>query len=283
MPNRTVNGVEVPPFDDWAQQHKSYVLDNLKHSLYLERYMLIDCFDNDVTAFYTTRLNGYSNAPYDSFNLALHVGDDPALVEKNRAQLQADFNLPKVCYMNQTHSNKVMVVDDLNNDEQCFDCDGLVTAQKGIALAVMTADCLPLILCDDENNVVGAIHCGWRGIQRGIIENAIDAMESVGANRSSIKGFLGPAIGPHSFEVGSDVVEAFLQKGDFYQNCFFKLPNTQKYLCHIYRLAVKTLRNIKVEGPIFGGRADTLTQSAVFYSYRKNNQTGRLASVICLN
>ena len=112
MPNRTVNGVEVPPFDDWTQQHQSYVLDNLKRSLYLERYMLIDCFDNDVTAFYTTRLNGYSNAPYDSFNLALHVGDDPALVEKNRAQLQADFNLPKVCYMNQTHSNTVMVVDE---------------------------------------------------------------------------------------------------------------------------------------------------------------------------
>lgn len=288
MPNRTIDGVEVPSFDDWAQRHKTYVLDNLKHSLYLERYMLIDCFDADVTAFYTTRLNGESKAPYDSFNLALHVGDEEELVLKNRSRLQADFNLEKICFMNQTHSNKVMVVDDHNKGESCFDCDGLVTTQRRVALAVLTADCLPLILCDDFNNVVAAIHCGWRGIQSGIIENAIEVMISQGAKSECIRGFLGPAIGPHSFEVGQDVVDAFAQKGPYYQNCFFEIPYTKeqgqtKYLCHIYRLAVNTLNSLGVEGPIFGGRADTLTQSAVFYSYRKNQQTGRMASVISLN
>lgn len=288
MTNRTIDGVEIPPFDDWAAQHKSYVLSNLKQSLYQGRYMIIDCFDSDVTAFYTTRLAGNSKAPYDSFNLALHVGDDENQVKLNREQLKADFNLQQLCFMSQTHSNKVIIVDKSNCNEPCFDCDALVTATKGLALAVMTADCLPLILCDEDNEIVAVVHCGWRGLERGIIENTLLSMESLGAQRQSIRSFLGPAIGPNSFEVGHDVYEAFLQKGEYYHDCFFKLPLTDeqgksKYLCHIYRLAVNTLRHCKVDGPIFGGRADTFAQSAVFYSYRKEKVTGRLASVICLN
>ena len=284
MTNRTIDGVEIPPFDEWAAQHKSYVLNNLKQSLYQGRYMLIDCFDADVTAFYSTRLAGESKPPYDSFNLALHVGDDSEQVQRNRAQMQADFNLPKLCFMNQTHSNKVIIVDEHNSHELCFESDALVTACKGVALAVMTADCLPLIMCDEDNEIVAAVHCGWRGLERGIIENTLLSMESLGANRHSIRCFLGPAIGPHSFEVGQDVLDAFFNKGDYYNDCFFKLPNKDgKYLCHIYRLAVNTLRHNQVDGSIFGGRADTFTQSAVFYSYRKEQQTGRLASVICLN
>lgn len=285
---RTVDGIEVPPFYAWNEQHKNYVLNNLRQSLYKGRYMIIDCFENDVTAFYTTRFDGVSKAPYDSFNMALHVGDNEADVLANRKTMNEDFGLEHTCFMNQTHSADVIVVDESNRHQDCFDCDALVTSQKKTAIAVMTADCLPLILCDEENNVCAAIHCGWRGIAGGIIENSVHAMEKLGASTQSIRGFLGPAIGPHSFEIGAEVREQFLKKDEGYQDCFMVLDHTDdkgnpKYLCHIYRLAVNTLRSLGVDGPIFGGRADTFMQTSVFYSYRKASVTGRMASVICLN
>ena len=110
--------------------------DKVKSCLVKERYMVIDCFNNDVTAFYTTRLGGNSVAPYDSFNLAHHVGDDNEQVMQNRALVKADFGFERLCFMEQTHSSDVIIVDESNLETPIFNCDGLVTKLKKTALAM---------------------------------------------------------------------------------------------------------------------------------------------------
>lgn len=263
--------------------------DKVKSSLVKERYMVIDSFNNDVTAFYTTRLGGNSVAPYDSFNLAHHVGDDNEQVMQNRALVKADFGFERLCFMEQTHSSDVTIVDESNLDTPIFNCDGLVTKLKKTALAVMTADCLPLLLCDERNDVVAAIHCGWKGIERNIIGNAIDVMESQGAELSTIVPYLGPAIGPSSFEVGPEVKAIFEAKHPAHSQAFVLRDGVKtelggpKYLCDIYKLAIIELESHGVTSRPFGGHCDTYMQSKVFYSYRKEKVTGRMASIICLN
>lgn len=322
----------------------------LVRSLIKGRYMVVDCFeDGDVTAFVSTRLGGVSKAPYDSFNVALHVGDDPVQVSQNRLQMRADFGLGQLCFMNQTHSNKVELVTAQNRSQDTFDCDALVTRERGVGLAVMTADCLPLLLCDEAERVIGAVHCGWRGLARGIVENAVAAMESIGAKRRNISAYLGPAIGPNSFEVGEDVRAAFIAQSPENALCFRpercqdKAQHEQilanlsagsmalgamafsrisdspdaacaqgkqiyacdpkmdkscevevsaalaancvqgKYWCDIFGLTVLALRRAETSGIIFGGRYDTYLQNSIFYSHRRANPTGRMASVISLN
>ena len=323
----------------------------LIRSLIHGRYMVVDCFeDANVTAFVTTRLGGMSKEPYDSFNVALHVGDDPVQVSQNRLMMRSDFGLGQLCFMNQTHSNKIALVTGHDRGQDTFDCDGLVTREHGIALAVMTADCLPLLLCDQEERVVAVVHCGWRGLANNIVENAVAAMESIGAKRRNIAAYMGPAIGPNSFEVGEDVRSAFLAQSKDNALCFrpehcqdkaqheqilaslsagslalgamafSRINNTPedesctlgkqiyacdpkmgkscdvsasaaqaaasiagKYWCDIFGLTVLALRRAETSGIIFGGRYDTYLQNSVFYSHRRANPTGRIASVICLN
>lgn len=265
------------------------LVEKVKSCLLHGRYMVIDCYNNDVTAFYTTRLGGQSKAPYNSFNLAHHVGDDNEQVALNREQVKADFGFERLCFMEQTHSSDVVVVYDTNKDEAIFNCDALVTKLRRTALAVMTADCLPLVLCDEVNDVVSVVHCGWKGIERNIIKNAVDTMVSLGANRTTIVPYLGPAIGPMSFEVGPEVKAAFESKYPLH-TCAFTLRDgacssngEPKYLCDIYKLALIELQLNGVTSSAFGGHCDTFAQSPVFYSYRKEKVTGRIATVVCLN
>lgn len=265
------------------------LVEKMKSSLLHERYMVIDCFNNDVTAFYTTRLGGQSKAPYDSFNLAHHVGDDNEQVARNREQVKADFGFERMCFMDQTHSADVVVVDDSNKDQGVFNCDALVTKLHKTALAVMTADCLPLILSDYANDVIAAVHCGWKGLERNIIKNAVNAMVSIGANRSTIIPYFGPAIGPESFEVGPEVKAAFEAKYPLHTCAFTKREGVTgpkgepKFLCDIYKLALIELQLSAVTANAFGGHCDTFAQSQVFYSYRKEQTTGRMATIISLN
>ena len=181
-------------------------------SLVKGRYLPIDCFDDHgAHVVVTTRLGGVSKEPYQSFNVALHVGDDAQQVEQNRELIKSDWGLPHICFMEQTHSNEVVLVTEDNVNTPCFVADGLVTKLSHIALAVMTADCLPLMLLHPETGLIAAIHCGWRGIVRGIIPNALHLMQSEGAKVEEIWAFLGPAIGPQSFEVGPEVRAAFME------------------------------------------------------------------------
>lgn len=281
---------DTTQLNDHSNDHDlDVIMERVQSCLVNGRYIMIDCFNNDVTTFHTTRLGGESKPPYDSFNLALHVGDDAEQVLKNRELLRNDFGFERVLYMNQTHSNVVTIVDENNALADNFDCDGLVTKLRGVGLAVMTADCLPLLLCDEQNDVVAAVHCGWRGIERGIINNALTAMESLGSKRSSISAYMGPAIGPDSFEVGHEVRDAFLAQDKANDVAFVEKVGVTsedgfpKYNCNIYTLTINALKAAKVEAPVFGSQKDTCMRAPVYYSYRKSKVTGRMATVICLN
>lgn len=205
---------------DTAKLQAQQLLDAAKKALLFNRYVFVDCFEGPFTSFITTRFGGNSAAPFDTMNMAYHVGDDPLVVASNRKQVCNDFGFEHLCFMDQHHTNLVMIVDEHNVNQGVFPCDGIVTKVKGVALAVMTADCLPLLLCDEEKEVIGAIHCGWRGIADGIIANAIDKMVELGARREKIIAYMGPAIGPRSFMVGAEVRERFVSQYAPYAEAF---------------------------------------------------------------
>lgn len=251
-----------------------------------------DCFRN-VTVAYTTRHGGFSSGAYASFNLGLHVQDDAYAVIKNRAYVEEKIGFP-VVYMNQVHSSKVVLVDKScyipPNDQklavdECkspflgVEADGIVTTDRGLGLAVLTADCLPLLLCSSQPYVVAAVHCGWRGIAGGIIENAVHLMEKY--TSGEICAFIGPRIGPLSFEIGPEVKDTFIsQFPDSAQAFQPKLDG--KFLCSLPLLCQLVLRRFKINKVTDCG-IDTMASYEDFYSYRKNHVTGRLATIVAID
>lgn len=162
----------------------------------------------------TTRAGGVSAPPFDTFNLGDHVGDDPAAVASNRARLAATIGLgaDRVVWMNQVHGNHVERVDG-PRERALEDTDALVTTTSRLALAVVTADCVPVLLADARAGVVAAAHAGRVGAQHGVVANAVAAMVSAGAHPQNISAFLGPAVSGDYYEVPAamaDEVEAAL-------------------------------------------------------------------------
>lgn len=366
-------------------QHYAKLSAQVRTHLSHGRYLEPQDFAPAARILLTTRCGGQSVAPYDSFNLAHHVGDDLKQVGANRQLLLQDLGCQHVCFMDQTHSKRIGIIttssaahahdpalgqsqvqtqtqvqahfntqaqahfntpDQANFNSQSqaqaqsniltsdqnlasssalesvekpdwefmsinepvvsgLNCDGLVTDEPGVALAVMTADCLPLLLCEPEARVVGAIHCGWKGLQQGIVQNAIQAMAHLGANPAKVHAVMGAAIGPQSFEIGAEVKAAFehmslpahqeqihasQQDLSWAQACFIAEQDEQgqvvqdKFLLNLYQLCSDLLQASGVlECNISGGEFDTRMQSEIFYSYRVSKVTGRLASVVCLN
>lgn len=159
----------------------------------------------------TTRAGGVSAPPYDSFNLGDHVGDDPAAVAANRARLAAAIGHPLI-WMNQVHGDRVEVVDGLR-DAAVDDTDALVTAEPGLALAVLSADCVPVLMADARAGVVAAVHAGRVGAAAGVVARTLEAMLGVGAHADDISALLGPAVSGRNYEVPAamaDEVEAAL-------------------------------------------------------------------------
>ena len=229
----------------------------------------------NVRAAVTTRSGGVSRASYDSFNLATHVGDDPAAVRENRARLRAALALPaEPAWLKQVHG--VAVVDATRGDVEQV-ADGAYAAQPGTVCAVLTADCLPILLCNRAGTKVAALHAGWRGLAGGVIETGVQAL---GVPGGDLLAWLGPAIGPASFEVGPEVRAAFVQE-DAQATQGFRAARDGKYLADIYRLARLRLRHLGVAA-VYGGGFCTLTERARFFSYRRDGATGRTASLIWL-
>lgn len=240
----------------------------------------------NVTAFYTTKDGGFSKGSFASFNLGLHVDDLPEDVLKNRIKLE-DAAGRKIVFMNQTHSNKVCFVSDKDISDSSamlqsgdyslgINCDGIVTDSQKIALSVLTADCLPLLLSTSDGKVIGAIHCGWKGIYSGIIENAIKLIRF--KSRAPIEAYIGPCIGPDSFEVGPEIKEKFAPIVTEVDRAFVK-KNNDKYLCSLPELATQILVDNTVESITYSN-VDTFIEENHLYSYRKQKVTGRFASVI---
>ncbi|MEE9357837.1 peptidoglycan editing factor PgeF [Candidatus Vondammii sp. HM_W22] len=229
-----------------------------------------------VKAMITTRWGGYSQTPYDGMNLADHVGDDPGTVGKNRALLRQRFNLPaEPNWLQQVHGCQVTACD---SGTVLVEADAVVAEQPGQVCAVMTADCLPLLICNESGSRVAAVHAGWRGLAAGVIEAALDRFDESG---ESLLVWLGPAIGPDRFEVGDDVRQQFLNSGQADESAF--KPGAQgRWLADIYQLARIRLmkRNI---GFVGGGDYCTVTEKKRFFSYRRDGSTGRMASLIWID
>jgi YfiH family protein len=226
-----------------------------------------------VRALQTLRSGGCSPAPWNSFNLGDHVGDDPANVGANRAALRA--HLPaEPLWLQQVHGNATV---DAEKRPKTMAADAAFTRQAGTVCAVMTADCLPVLLCDRAGSVVAAAHAGWRGLLAGVLEASIAGM-SVPAGE--LLAWLGPAIGPQAFEVGDEVRAAFLADDPGARE-FFAPQATGKWLADIYGLARRRLRRAGVDA-IFGGERCTVSEPERFFSYRRDGVTGRQASLIWL-
>ncbi|SDT93959.1 peptidoglycan editing factor PgeF [Halopseudomonas salegens] len=221
----------------------------------------------------TTRIGGNSQAPWDSFNMAAHVGDDAEMVAANRTQLQQALDC-QPAWLQQSHSTRVVAAD----PGQDVDADASWTDTPGIACAVLTADCLPVLLTTFAADRVAAAHAGWRGLADGVVENTLAALEVPG---NQVLAWLGPAIGPQAFEVGEDVVEAFVRQDDSAWQAFEETGQAGKYLANIYQLARMRLKAAGVEH-IYGGDLCTVSDPQRFYSYRRDGDTGRMASLIWL-
>ena len=237
-----------------------------------------------VKALQTTRIGGVSYAPYASLNLGTHVGDDALAVAHNRQLLSAYLPSEPV-WLNQIHGIKAL---DAATVSGVQDADATYTSKANIVCVTMTADCLPVLLCDEAGTTVAAIHAGWKGLLDGVIENTINTMQlaahtatNQALNTQYLMAWLGPAIGPQAFEVGSEVRAAFIAI-DANATCAFKSLGSNKWLCDLYKLARQRLNTIGVT-QIYGGNLCTYTDAARFYSYRRDQVTGRTASLIWLS
>ena len=236
---------------------------------------------SNVIAGITDRHGGHSFAEFNSFNLGQHVGDDAGNVELNRRRLAKHIGtaVENIQWLDQVHGNKVFRAD----KQSCAKtpkADAVVTAKQGLVCTVMTADCLPILLCDKYGREVAAIHAGWRSLANDVIDNTVNAMHS---ETHELIAWLGPAISPRQFEVGEDVKEAFVNSsfGTDALKAFKPIPDKEfKYLANIYRLAKMRLRYLGVTN-ITGKQYCTVEQQQ-WYSYRRDGLTGRMASFIMI-
>ncbi|QLB21336.1 multi-copper polyphenol oxidoreductase [Vespertiliibacter pulmonis] len=231
---------------------------------------------NHIHALTTTRLGGVSLAPFASFNLGDHVGDDPQAVEKNRQLLVETYRLPQFpIFLNQTHTTRVLRLP--LKDTEDLNADAIYTNQPNQVCLVMTADCLPVIFCSRDGMEIAAAHAGWRGLCNGVLETTIAEFT---CQPDEISVWLGPAIGPTAFQVGQDVVDAFARVDEQAREAFVLDSTTSgKFLGNLYQIARQRLNKLGVQA-IFGGDYCTYSNVTAFFSYRKEHQTGRMATLI---
>lgn len=224
----------------------------------------------------TNRFGGVSVSPFDSLNLGLHVGDKPQDVLTNRAILSQQFALPaEPTWLEQVHGTNIVQLQTLTADSALTFADGSYSNQFGHVCAVMTADCLPILLCNQQGTEVAAVHAGWRGLCEGVIEQALAMFQSPAA---TLIAYFGPAIGPSAFEVGSEVRDAFMSKDPQASKCF--IPHNTKYFGDLVGLAKLRLSAAGVHQTY---NADVCTfADQHYFSYRRDQQTGRMASLIWL-
>lgn len=230
----------------------------------------------NVLAKQTTRHGGTSSAPYASLNLGLHVGDDATVVEANRDALCAALNLPTTpVWLEQVHGTQVLM---LPNHSLNKIADAVVSRTPGQVCAVMSADCLPVLFCDKAGTVVAAAHAGWRGLAAGVLEATLAAMA---VDPAQVLVWLGPAIGPRHFEVGGEVQRAFIASTPHAESAFIPSGVPDKWLADLYQLARIRLQAAGV-ADCYGGSYCTYSEPEQFFSYRREQKTGRMASLIWL-
>lgn len=231
---------------------------------------------------------GMSLGPYASANMGLHVGDERAAVLENRALLAEALQLPSApIWLRQVHGTTVVRIDPSNvaahqAAPDAPEADAAVTHTAGVVLAIQTADCLPILLCDRRGQTLGAVHAGWRGVALGAIEACVNAMAT---DPQDLLAWIGPGIGPDAFEVGTDVLDAMLATSaastvDVHRAAFRpRAEHPGKWWCDLPQLAALRLRALGVSA-IHIDPACTMTDRARFYSHRRDRVTGRMVSLI---
>lgn len=222
----------------------------------------------------TRSIDGASQPPFDAFNLGAHCGDDPIAVTRNRMRLVADLALPQPPrWLSQVHGRRVVRIA-RRDPFQPEQADAAVTADRDVVLAILTADCLPVLLAAADGSEVGAAHAGWRGLAGGVIEATIAAMRTPA---SALVAWLGPAIGADAYEVGNEVRAAFIAD-DAEAGAVFRDSRPGHWFCDLYALARRRLAACGVT-TVSGGGFDTFADPR-FYSYRREPRTGRFASLV---
>lgn len=232
-----------------------------------------------VKAFVTQRQGGQSLAPYTSLNMATHVGDDLSTVLANRQRVSAQLALPsEPFWLNQVHGVHVISADENRAEEAALpEADGAWTHSHGCVLAIMTADCLPILLTDRSGSFVMALHVGWRGLVDGIIQNAFDAS---GLSSERLMAWVGPGIGFSAFEVNGDIRDAFLMSGQA-DKYHFRPSKAGHWLADLAGIALWQLEQMNVCW-LGGGHWCTFERSEQFFSYRRDGVTGRMATLVWL-
>lgn len=246
----------------------------------------------------TRNMPGVSQAPFDQFNLGLHCGDVTEHAMANRLRLEE--RLPsRPIWLNQVHGTEVLDADGIIDSPPT--ADAVVTTQIGKVLAIMTADCLPVVIADQQGSIVGAAHAGWRGLQAGVLERLVDTMRSKKPH-AILRAWIGPAISQPVFEVGAEVYDAFVKEDPTLATYFiqhrveangsntrfahdddkqFKTPAAGKYLADLagiaqYKLSQKGVHSIEQSGEC------TYLQQEKYFSYRRENPTGRIVTLAWL-
>ncbi len=223
-----------------------------------------------VQACVTTRAGGVSQGPFASFNLGTHVEDEPAAVAENRRRLGEALGC-RPAWLEQVHGTDVVEAD----PDRVLRADAAWSDTPGIAVTMMTADCLPALFCRCDGSRVAAAHAGWRGLAGGVLEAAA---ASLAVAPEEVLVWLGPAIGPASFEVGAEVRAAFVAQHAAAEQCFVARGG-DKYLGDLYALARLRLAAQGITA-VYGGGFDTFADHQRFFSYRRAARTGRFASLI---
>jgi YfiH family protein len=226
---------------------------------------------NNIHAAVTLRSGGLSEGNYRSLNLADHVNDEPEKVVANRNIMSKMLNLPsEPIWLQQAHGNRVIKAE---KSIQLQSADASYTDLTETVCVVLTADCLPILLASKDGTKIAAIHAGWRSLLTGIVANTINDLGII-----DMIAWLGPAIGINSFEVGEEVRYSFIKKNSLFAQAF-KAKNETKYLADIYQLATIELASVGIT-QIFGGGFCTVTDEQRFFSYRRDGETGRMATLI---
>jgi YfiH family protein len=230
---------------------------------------------SNVRAFVTTRHGGVSSGPYASMNLGTHVGDSPAAVAQNRWLLRSCLPAEPL-WLEQVHGIEVADADAIS--EGAPKADASIATRPSAVCAIMTADCLPVLFCDDMGEVVAAAHAGWRGLAAGVLDAAVARM-AVAPGR--ILAWMGPAIGPDAFEVGDEVRDAFCAGNPAAADAFRPAAQRGKWMADLFLLARLRLAALGVTR-IFGGGECTWSDPLRYFSYRRDGVTGRMASLVWL-
>ena len=228
-----------------------------------------------IKAYCSTRQGGFSKDLFASFNLADQVGDEPEHVKQNRDLLYQELNITQpINWLEQVHGNYVVTIDNCSERPRA---DACYTTKPTYVCAVLTADCLPILLCDKAGTQVAAIHSSWRSLLAGVIDNTV---EKFTCPQNEIIAWLGPAIGPKVFGLNETIYLDFIARNAENSAGFHQQKG--QWFMDIYHLARISLNNVGVN-EIYGGGYCTFEDSERFFSYRRNETTGRMASVIWLN